>query len=586
MIAVLAAVFSLTAGHAIAIDEVEFFRAARWVGEGQVPFRDFWEHHTPLQWFVFAPFARVAWGEGVGALLAMRWLQLPFWIATFAMLWSLMSTRERWARWVAIALPLTSWTFLQKAIEFRVDTLGCFFVVAALWLMQRRRMFWAGVALSLAVLANLRLAPVVAVAALIPLFRHFFVVTAALSGHTPRSGAMRRATAEAAVATKLLACGALLVAAIALAYLTFTSSLNAAWQQVFVETAAANRLLPFQASMFFSKLAALATDPGGIFVWILGLAGVVIALRRRTEHAEWVFAALLVVAIASIAAMRVSYAYHFEIVVVLFVPFIAIAVQAMAEQQRAIAIVLVASLAVSVWNSVFRAQDAELAAQHATIRFVHERTQPGDRVFDAVGYAWKRRPAWRYWFVPLMVHMLDRTLTVAELRDANPAAVIADYRMSILLSRHADLARYLTSHYVPVLRNAWLPGMSARIDAHRGAEWIVPASGEYRVYASPLLARHPWFARPLLTGAPAMRDVPIEILLAQVPASAVVISVDGKPAQSPLRLQRGSIVRASAGEAMGVFLVRGNETALFRDAGPFDVLDQLPAPHVPSWQSR
>jgi hypothetical protein len=573
VIAVLAALFSLTAGHAIAIDEVEFFRAARWVGEGQVPFRDFWEHHTPLQWYVFAPFARVAWGEGVGALIAMRWLQLPFWIATFSMLWSLMANRERWARWMAIALPLASWTFVQKAIEFRVDTLGCFFVVAALWLMQRRRMFWVGVALALAVLANLRLAPVAGV----------LVVTAALGGHTPRGGAMRRATAEAAVATKLLMAGALSVAGIALLLLLVTHSMHAAWQQIFVETAAANRLLPFHASMFFSKFTPLLGDPGGIFVWVLGIAGVVIALRTRSE--EWVFVPPLIVAIASIAAMRVSYAYHFEIVIVLFVPFIAVTVEAMARQ-RVIVFVLVAALAVSVWNSVFRAQDAELAAQHATIRFVHERTQPNDRVFDAVGYAWKRRPAWRYWFVPLLVHMLHRNLSVAELRDANPAAVIADYRMSILLSRNPDLARYLTSHYIPVLRNAWLPGMSARIDARHGAQWITSASGDYRVYASPLLLRHPWFERPLLTGAPAMHDVPLEIPLARIPSSAINISIDGKPTQSPLHLHSGSVVRVSAKEPMGVFAVRGNETALFRDVGPFDVVDSLPAPHVPSWQIR
>jgi len=273
----------------------------------------------------------------------------------------------------------------------------------------------------------------------------------------------------------------------------------------------------------------------------------------------------------------------------LFVPFVAIAVEAMESGSVAAAVqrvALIAALAVTVWNSFLRAQDAELAAQHATIRFVHERTQPNDRVFDAVGYAWKRRPAWRYWFVPLLVHMLDRKLTVAQLREANPAAVIADYRMAILLSQRTDLAGYLTTHYVPVVRNAWLPGLSAHIDARHGAEWIVPASGDYRVYASPLLARHPWFDHPLLTGSPAMRDVPIEIPLTKVPLSAIVISVDGKPARSPLHLQRGNVVRASAGEAMGVFLVRGNETALFHDVGPFDVVDQLPPPHVPSWQSR
>lgn len=574
MIAVLAALFSLTAGHAIAIDEVEFFRAARWVGEGQVPFRDFWEHHTPLQWYIFAPFARIAWGEGVGALIAMRWLQLPFWIATFALLDSLMRNRASWARWLAIALPLASWTFVQKAIEFRVDTLGCFFFASALWLMRGHRTVWAGVSLSLAVLANLRLAPVAAVAALMG------VVQAYRSGW--------RGPGAKTCATRL-ALGMGSVATLVVLFLFVTHSLGDAWRQIFVETAAANRLLPFRASMFFSKFRVLVFDPGSIAVSLLGAGGSVIAIRSRSE--EWVLVPSLLAAIASIAAMRVSYTYHFEIVFVLLVPFIAVAAEAMTVRRRLLPYTLLLAAGVSLWNSFFRAQDAELAAQHATLRFVHERTLPRDCVFDAVGYAWKRRPAWRYWFVPLMVNVLERDriiepLTLAALRENHPAAVIADYRMFILLSRRADLAHYLTTHYIPVLRNAWLPGMSARIDARGGAQWVAPESGEYRVYASPLLARHPWFERPLMTAAPAMRAMPLEIPLAQIPPGPIAIFAAGRPARSPLRLRRGDIVSVSANEAVGVFVVRGDEDALFRDAGPFDVVDELPPPHVPSWQSR
>ena len=36
-------------GEPLAWDEIEFFRATRWIAEGRLPFRDYWEHHLPLQ---------------------------------------------------------------------------------------------------------------------------------------------------------------------------------------------------------------------------------------------------------------------------------------------------------------------------------------------------------------------------------------------------------------------------------------------------------------------------------------------------------------------------------------------------------
>ncbi|HUP59006.1 MAG TPA: hypothetical protein VNA69_01155 [Thermoanaerobaculia bacterium] len=72
--------------HPIAWDEVEFFRATKWVAEGRVPFREFWEHHVPLQWFLFAPVAALVDSPGVVAILIMRWAQIALWIGVFALL--------------------------------------------------------------------------------------------------------------------------------------------------------------------------------------------------------------------------------------------------------------------------------------------------------------------------------------------------------------------------------------------------------------------------------------------------------------------------------------------------------------------
>ena len=78
--AVTARLFSMTLLTPLNWDEVEFFRATDWVRQGLVPFRDFWEHHTPLQWFVFAPFTALTKSPGAAAIIWMRWVQVPLWV--------------------------------------------------------------------------------------------------------------------------------------------------------------------------------------------------------------------------------------------------------------------------------------------------------------------------------------------------------------------------------------------------------------------------------------------------------------------------------------------------------------------------
>src|SRR5438105_3835457 len=71
--------------QALAPDEVEFFRATVWVRRGLLPYRDFWEHHTPLQWILFAPFTVFAKGPGISGIVVMRWWQVPLWVITFVL---------------------------------------------------------------------------------------------------------------------------------------------------------------------------------------------------------------------------------------------------------------------------------------------------------------------------------------------------------------------------------------------------------------------------------------------------------------------------------------------------------------------
>jgi hypothetical protein len=160
--------------HPLNWDELEFYRATSWIAEGKLPFRDFWEHHTPLQWFLFAPVTALTHSAGAPAIIIMRVAQIPLWIATFALLmrWMERAGIARWARWTAIAVALCGSLFMLPAVEYRVDALGCFFLILAIYFVQRmddgvKYAALAGCAFCLAGFANLRLGPVIAIAVLL-----------------------------------------------------------------------------------------------------------------------------------------------------------------------------------------------------------------------------------------------------------------------------------------------------------------------------------------------------------------------------------------------------------------------------------
>ncbi len=110
-------------------DEIEFFRATRWIAEGRLPFRDYWEHHLPLQWFDFATFAWLfGGGAGADAVVAMRWAQVPLWILVFFAVRGFGGAGVR-----GLAILLAAPAFVSSAVQYRVDVLGIAAFVLALW---------------------------------------------------------------------------------------------------------------------------------------------------------------------------------------------------------------------------------------------------------------------------------------------------------------------------------------------------------------------------------------------------------------------------------------------------------------------
>jgi hypothetical protein len=439
--------------HPIVWDEVEYFRATDWVSRGLVPYRDFWEHHTPLQWFVFAPIAAMTSSPGVNAILAMRWAQLPLWIVTFVLLakWMRREGASARATLVAILCAVCSTLFTLGAIEYRIDALGCALYVAGLYFGGWR----GGAALCLAGFANIRLGPLI-------------VLTLLLSRERGRAIG-----------------GAAMTFAFCSLYFLITNSAAIAFRRVWTENYLADKLTPGPAWSMLRRLAApfgfvggafdpAAVDFGTIVIFIAGIAGM--ALKRDR------LVILQVASIAFIASMKFVHHYHFLIVILLALPFVAHVVDRL--PWRAVATVMAVAVAVSAFASVFRGKEDDLDYQDVIMREVHQNTPPGGRVFDGVGYAIRREPAYRYWFLAQLVRVLEarQIFEPYDIAADPPDAVIASVPTRLWLADHPRQAEFVARHFRPVWPELWLPAMNARLTPARPTmRWIVPADGTYVV---------------------------------------------------------------------------------------------------------
>ncbi|MGE5191436.1 MAG: ArnT family glycosyltransferase, partial [Deltaproteobacteria bacterium] len=102
-------------------DELEHLHAAWCVSRGDVPYRDFFEHHGPALYYLLLPLFKLC-----GPRLAVLWLgRLAMWTCGLATLMLIGGLVRRWAGGAAglVAMSLLAWTtvFHSKAIELRPD---------------------------------------------------------------------------------------------------------------------------------------------------------------------------------------------------------------------------------------------------------------------------------------------------------------------------------------------------------------------------------------------------------------------------------------------------------------------------------
>ena len=574
LIVIAAAARSLSLGwlHPLNWDEIEYFRATDWIAQGLVPYRDFWEHHTPLQWFVFAPVASLVDSPGAAAIIAMRWAQAVLWIATFAMLslWMRRAGMSLAARLGAIALALCSSMFMLPAVEYRIDSLGCALYVLALVLLQSNRNFEGGAALCLAGFANIRLGPLLALTVFLWLFKRSRIAVVA---------------------------GGAVTFAVCSIYFVATHSASIAFRRVWTENYLGDKLSEGTGGVFLHRLAGVtgwrplthtfdpaSVDFATICILILGTIGVVRALIGRRDY----FFELAILQIGNfffIAIMKFVYTYHFEITILLMLPFVAAEIERLAVRRWSIvAAGLVIASCVNIFASVFRGKEADLAYQDLIMREADRLISADGKVFDGVGWAVRRRPAYRYWFLPKLVQSLEAKglFESYDPRRDPPSAIITDHNAYVWLGLHPQTAEFATTNYLPVWRNLWLPGMSARLSAGGSAEWIVPATGVYRAYASEALAMHPWFRNPLAYGTFESRNTRIDLV--RFRRRDLQFTADGVPMPAgAMRLKRGQHLRATSPHAAGIMIVPAGIRSLFQQPPPGVTIDAAapPVTHVP-----
>ena len=549
----------LQRGEPLTWDELEFFRATRWVGEGQLPYRDYWEHHLPLQWLVFAPMAKL-FGGGIGAeaVLAMRWAQLPLWIGACALLLFLARRGGTAAgpRMMALLLLVSSRQFVASALQYRVDTLGNLAFLGGLALAATRRWVAFGVVMSAAVLANMRLAPLVIVAALLMLF-----VQDDRWRWNPR--ALRMIAGVAAVASSFVL------------WLIATGAWPGFLDAVVRYNSISNRLAAPLAGNTLGPvlLAPLRNgDVGGVVLWVLAIAGTYFALRDlRKGGVQQIVALLFVASVIAVAITAVQYDYHLQTAWLLMMPLAAVALERWQSTSPRAEILAFATIVVAIILNLVTlitpSFGKPLDYQDRVMSEVHRRTRASDVVWDGSGYALHRKPAYRYWFLAAGVRLMAQQgfIEPYRIQENPPAAIVYNYRIHNWLVAFPEVGQYAVHHYVPLYRNLWVPGLSAGLGAGVSRlQWRAAAEGRYDIWASDLLAGHPWIARPLeyglIEGPDALlMQIPLE-QLPRVGAGSMEWIIDGVPQPrdaTTLVLRKGSHVELRANMALraGVLVV-------------------------------
>lgn len=149
-------IFDLCLHKRFSIDEFEYAHDGWLISQGQIPYRDFFEHVFPLSYYIYAvPFFFGL--DRPSDVISLRVVVFMFFVVTCISAWLISVLSKERASFLTPMLLMTVWPFYRYGIEIRPDIIAfCFFLTAIVFLKQRwitpsRSAFASGVVFMLAV---------------------------------------------------------------------------------------------------------------------------------------------------------------------------------------------------------------------------------------------------------------------------------------------------------------------------------------------------------------------------------------------------------------------------------------------------
>ena len=148
----------LTLNREVDIDEFQHLHAAWMVSQHYVLYRDFWENHTPLFYYLLLPLFRLC-REGPGLVLTARIIMSSTGMGILCLTYALARLdHDRLTSFLAVLVLSYMVIFAEKSIEVRPDQFLVILWLASLWLVSRssangwQALFAAGFLLGIAFL--------------------------------------------------------------------------------------------------------------------------------------------------------------------------------------------------------------------------------------------------------------------------------------------------------------------------------------------------------------------------------------------------------------------------------------------------
>ncbi len=456
-ILLLVVLFAATlASRHIAFDDDEFQHAhmAWLLARGEIPHRDFFEHHLPLYHLVMAP---LTLGDaGPSRILLLRFVSCLWLTGSLALFARFLQQRLGSLPRAPLLWLLLSPIFFVKMIEVRPESFAMFLAAAALVLLGRERpsLLFAGLLAGATVMASQKF-----------IFLAFGLFC--FTGFEHRLRGLLR-----------FSIGGVLAGLPILAFYLLNDAGPAAWEQLVV----LNR--HWKESFSPAMYASLLWNSSPVLV-ALAVAGLAAApAQRRNQRAA---ALLLGAGLAAVLIVPIPFRQTFLMLYpgLLLSAALGWNTLAVAIPSRSARVVLALAACLPGLHSLRQDFRETLHEDMALMR--HLDTHTRGPVFDGRGLVfWRPHVGYYPWMHEGLMMMLYpetySTQTQDALRDAGFPKVLWDYRVNDLLPE--SLTTFLAAHYVPSEPSPlWVPGL--RIDRSRlspgGNEILLPVAGTYRI---------------------------------------------------------------------------------------------------------